>query len=97
MKSYPRAFRIAEVFQRELADILLKKIADPRLQGVTITRVVVSEDLKLATIFFDVWDNKQKVERALKGFDSAHHFIKRELAKRVRLKFMPELRFEVEI
>jgi len=96
MKNYPRAFRIAEVFQRELSNILLRKIADPRLQGVTITRVIISDDLKRATVFFDVLDKKQQLEKASKGFRSAHHLIKKELAKRIKLRFMPELHFEAE-
>jgi ribosome-binding factor A len=51
MRSYARSVRIAELFQREIADILMRKVGDPRLEGVTITRIEVSNDLKLATVF----------------------------------------------
>ncbi len=93
MKSYARSVRIAEAFQREMAEILMRKITDPRLEGVTITHVEVTEDLRLATIFFDIWKPEDDVETVLKGFKSAHALIKRELARRVRLKFMPKLQF----
>ncbi len=93
MRSYARSVRIAELFQREIADILMRKVGDPRLEGVTITRVEVSDDLKLATIFFDIWATEGDVEKVLRGFKSAHALIKRELARRVRLKFMPRLEF----
>lgn len=94
MGSYARASRIAGLFQREVADILLRKIADPRLQGVTITRVTLSVDLKQATIFFDVWGlEQQDTKKVLAGFESAQYLIKKELANRVRLKTMPKLKF----
>ena len=93
MRSYARSVRIAELFQREIADILMRKVGDPRLEGVTITRVEVSNDLKLATVFFDVWATGGDVESVLQGFKSAHALIKKELARRVRLMFMPRLEF----
>ncbi|MCD6319430.1 MAG: 30S ribosome-binding factor RbfA [Candidatus Desulfofervidaceae bacterium] len=94
MGNYARASRVAGLFQREMADILLRKIADPRLQGVTITRVVLSADLKQATIFFDIWGLEQRdAGRVLAGFESAQNLIRKELAQRVRLKTMPKLKF----
>ena len=94
MKPYSRSDRVGEHIRRSLAELLSNSIHDPRLDTVTISGVDVAADLKLATIHFTVSggddDTRQK---ALKGFQSAKGFVKRELAQRLGLRYMPELRF----
>ncbi len=91
MKPFSRADRVGEHIRRALSELLTKSIHDPRLATVTLSGVDVAADLKLATIHFTVSDGEPT--QALKGFKSAKGFVKRELARRLGLRYMPELRF----
>ena len=59
----------------------------------TITGVKVSRDLKQARIYFTTSGDSQKKGAAVKGFSSAHGFIKRALAHELDLKYMPDIKF----
>lgn len=90
MKPYARAERVAGLIQATLFDILLKSIKDPRLEQITITSVEMTNDLKLARIYFVTSGNP---EDAMAGFKKAHGFIKKNIAQELDLRYMPELRF----
>ena len=93
MNTYSRADRVSGLIQEVLSDLLKKNIHDPRLQMTTITKVKMSADLKLARIYFAIFGGGQKSEDAVNGFDSARGFIKRNLASRLGLRYMPDLKF----
>ena len=97
MKPFVRADRVSGQIQKELSDLLIKQIRDPRLDMATITGVKMSPDLKLARIYFTISgtfpDKEKTIANAVKGFDSALGFIKRTLAKQLGLRYMPDLRF----
>ncbi|MBT8373236.1 MAG: 30S ribosome-binding factor RbfA [Desulfobacterales bacterium] len=93
MNAFSRADRVSGLIQEALSDLLKKSIHDPRLQMATITKVKMSADLKLARIYFAIFGDDQKSEDAVNGFDSARGFIKRNLASRLGLRYMPELKF----
>ena len=93
MIPFARSDRVGGLIQQVLSGILKKDIGDPRLKTATITEVEVSRDLRLARIYFTTPGSKRKKEEAIKGFNSAHGFIKRALAKEVDLKYMPEIKF----
>jgi len=80
--------------KHELAEILMRKIKDPRVRSVTVTDVVVTDDLRNAKIFISSYDVDR--ESSLKGLQSAAAFIRSELGKRMRLKFMPEIIFRYD-
>jgi len=90
---FSRADRVSALIQEVLSDLLKKKIRDPRLAMATVTRVTMSPDLKLARIYFSIYGGSNKSEAAVLGFESAHGFIKRSLARRLRLRYMPDLKF----
>ena len=93
MTPFSRAERVSGLIQEVLSDLLKKRIHDPRLQMTTITKVKMSADLKLARIYFTIYGDRKKSEDAANGFDSARGFIKRNLARRLGLRYMPELKF----
>lgn len=93
MTPFSRADRVGGLIQKVLSDILKKNIRDPRLKMATITSVKVSRDLKQARIYFTTSGDSQKKGAAIKGFNSAHGFIKRVLAHELDLKYMPEIIF----
>ncbi|MGE0086627.1 MAG: 30S ribosome-binding factor RbfA [Desulfococcaceae bacterium] len=96
MKSYTRADRVGALIRDILADILRKHIKDPRLEMATVTGVKMSNDLKVAKIYFSISGGKDRVDGAKKGFESAAGFIKRSLAGQLELRYMPELRFSYD-
>ena len=93
MIPFSRADRVGGLIQEVLSDLLKKSIRDPRLAMVTITSVKMSRDLKLARIYFSIYGDSSKRDAAAKGFESARGFIKRSLARRLGLRYMPDLKF----
>lgn len=94
MKSYSRAERVAGLIQQTLSEILNRSVKDPRLEFTTITDVKVTRDLRIARVYFSTAGGEtEKVQEALQGFRSASGFVKAELAKRLELRYMPELEF----
>jgi len=85
-----RQKQISSLIQHELGDLLEKKVSDPRLDFVTITAVEVSANLRHAYVYVSTLGNKQEV---MAGFNHAASFLRRELAARLSLRYMPELTF----
>jgi len=93
MIPFSRADRVSGLIQEVLSNLLKKDIHDPRLKMVTITNVKMSRDLRLARIYFSIYGDNSKAEAAAKGFESARGFIKRSLAHKLSLRYMPDLVF----
>lgn len=87
-----RPKRVAEAIKNELTLLLLQQVADPRLTGVTVSRVEVAPDLKQARIFFTVPVGRESGP-ALKGMQRAKGFFRSHLAKMLNLRYTPELLF----
>lgn len=90
---YSRTDRVGGLIQEVLSELIKKDIHDPRLKMVTITKVKMSRDLKLARIYYSIYGGDTKTEAAADGFESARGFIKRSLAHRLSLRYMPDLSF----
>ena len=93
MTSFSRAERVSGLIQETLSDLLNKRIHDPRLHMATITRVKMSADLKSARIYYAIYGDEEKSKDAAKGFERARGFIKRILAPKLGLRYMPDLKF----
>ena len=76
-----------------LADLIRKGVNDPRLAQVTISGVTVNRDLRIAKVYFAAHGDAHDKQALLSGFESAKGFIKRELAKELGLRYMPDLKF----
>lgn len=85
-----RTQRLGHLIQAELAELLLRRVKDPRLAGVTLTGVDVSPDLSQAKVFFSLLEEDRRPE-VLKGFTAAAPFLRKELAERLSLKITPRL------
>ncbi len=90
---YSRADRVSGLIQQALSDILLKEVNDPRLEMATITHVKLTKDLRIARIYFSAPGGPEKIEAARNGFNSALGFVKASLARRIGLRYMPDLEF----
>jgi len=93
MKAFARSDRVSVLIQQVLSEILQKGINDPRLKMTTITNVKMSRDLRVARIYFAISGGEQSAEEAARGFESARGFVKRSLAGKLGLRYMPELKF----
>ena len=88
-----RAVRVGDHILKEIALVLLKKVNDPRVKGVTVTGIRLTDDLKLAKVYYSVMGQQNQVNRAQAGLDSAKGFVKREIALHMQLKHVPEIIF----
>jgi ribosome-binding factor A len=93
MATGKRAVRVGDLILREMAFLLLEKVKDPRVQGVTLTGIRLSNDLKQAKVFYSVLGEQGEIEKALKGLNSAKGFIKRQIGTRMELRYVPEILF----
>ena len=88
-----RAERVAGQVQKVVSDLLRRSIRDPRLATTTITGVKMSADLRIAKVYFTTAEGEDKAKQAGSGFQSALGFLKRQMARELKLKYMPDLQF----
>lgn len=92
MSTSHRIDRVESLIKEEISVILLQRLAMENLGFITITKVKVSHDLKIAKIYISIFE-KEKREHSLEKIISRSGFIRSELASRIRIKFIPELKF----
>jgi len=91
-----RSEKVADLIQREVAEMLVKSIKDPRIGFVTITKVTVSEDCRFAKVYFSVAGTLAERESSGKGLESAKGYVRKELGRRLRLRYTPEIVFQFD-
>ena len=73
---------------------MLRKVKDPRVKRLTITAVKVTHDLGQARIYYTLpRRDEERLDEVAKGLKSATGFVRAELAKRLRLRRVPEIHF----
>jgi ribosome-binding factor A len=95
MLPYKRSQRVSHLLREEVSDIVMHRIKDPRLGFLTVTDVDVTEDLKIARIYISIL-KEEEIEISLEILNSAKRFIRSELGKRLRMKFIPVLEFRLD-
>src|SRR5574340_836303 len=94
MPSKLRLQRIGDRIRQDLSEMLVMgKIRDPRIAGISITDVKVDRELSYADIYFSAVEGSERKQEALEGFASASGYIRRALAERIELRVFPRLRF----
>jgi len=91
-----RPGRLAEAIKKEVSDILLNDIKDPRIGFVTITLVDVTADLRYARVFASVMGSPEQQKAAEDALKRATGYIRSELGKRIRLRYTPEISFKLD-
>lgn len=94
-KESNRPRRVAELIRRELAS-MIRTLDDARTHQATITYVDVSPDLKSARVYFTLLAGAAGAEPVLDAFKRAASHLRRDLARRVSLRVVPELRFHFD-
>jgi ribosome-binding factor A len=91
-----RPERVGEEILQELAVLLVREVKDPGVGFVTLTRAKVSPDLQLVRIYYTlIGDDKAKRETH-RALERATPFLRRQIANSIRLRRVPELRFEFD-
>ena len=91
-----RSERVADLVRKEISEMLVRTIKDPRIGFVTITRVTVTEDCRSARIYYSVVGSPDEREQSLEGLNSAKGYIRRELGHRMKLKYTPDIVFQFD-
>jgi len=92
-----RVERLSKAIQQEISRLLEKDINDPRLSSlISITAVALSEDLRHARVYVSMLGDEEARTQALKGFEAASKFIKKEVATNLRMRVAPDFIFSYD-
>ena len=91
-----RIKRLNEQLKREIAEILLGEVKDPRVGPVTVTAVSAAPDLTLARVFVHPLGSDEERRETLAGLRAAAPFVRAELGRRLTIRRAPAVRFEVD-
>lgn len=91
-----RVDKIDSILLRELSVIISQEVNDPKLGFPTVTEVDVSPDLKNAKVYVSFLGKNYKKRDGIQALRQAKGFIKTQLAKRVRMRKIPDLTFVVD-
>ncbi len=91
-----RAVKVADVIKNELSILLVSKVRDQKLSDVSISRVEVTDDLKLARIFYTIFEGAKNRGQVQKSLDKAKGFMRSHLAKTMNMRYTPELQFRYD-
>jgi ribosome-binding factor A len=92
--TYKRADRVADQIRIEVADILMRKIKDPRVRSVTVTDVELTADLRIAHVFVTTMEKDAAERDVFAGLTKASGFVRAELGRRLSLRYLPEVIFK---
>jgi ribosome-binding factor A len=93
-----RVLRVGELIRHALADMLTRgEVHDPTIEGhmITVPEVRMSPDLRLATVYVMPLGGRD-VGEVVAALERNKRFLRGELARRVNLKFAPEIRFRAD-
>ena len=90
---FQRSQRVGEAIHKEISALLIKGLKDPRIGFVTITGVEVTPDLHLARVYFTAMGEEAAQRATQEGLTHSVPFLRRELGKRLRMRYVPDLMF----
>ena len=93
---FKRATQVAEEMKRAIVEIIANDLRDPRLGFITITGVELADDLRYGKVFISIFEDEPRQQQCLDGLNSAKGFIRRELGRKLGLRFTPEFDFRID-
>lgn len=91
-----RASRVAEELRKTITQILLEDLSDPRLGFLTVTKVEVTDDLRLGRIFYSVLGSEEQKAATSEALEEEVGFIRKLVAQRLDMRYAMEIRFELD-
>ncbi|GHO54653.1 30S ribosome-binding factor RbfA [Ktedonobacter robiniae] len=91
-----RQEKLGELIAAELSDLMRTRVKDPRVGFASITHVEVSGDLRHAKVMVSVMGTEEEQAATMQGLKNASGFLRRELAERITLRYMPDLIFKLD-
>ncbi|RXK19000.1 30S ribosome-binding factor RbfA [Macrococcus sp. DPC7161] len=88
-----RSERVGEQLKKELSEIINQKLKNPNIGFVTVTEVEVTGDLSIASVYITVLGEERDRKKSLEALEKSKGFMKSEIAKRMDLRIVPELKF----
>ena len=86
-----------KLLKRNISFIIHKRVKDPRIGFITVTRIALSNDLHNAKIYISILGSKKEQEDSMDGLKSASNFIRSELADELkRYRFVPYISFHYD-
>jgi ribosome-binding factor A len=91
-----RIQRISNLIKKEVAEMLIREVKDPRIGMVTITGATVSKDLRIAHIYYSALGSEKQIQDSTIGLRQATKFIQREIGRRIRMRYTPAIDFQFD-
>ncbi|MBF6612291.1 MAG: 30S ribosome-binding factor RbfA [Chloroflexi bacterium] len=91
-----RQIQVANAIQQHISYLLQRELKDPRIGFATITGVEVTGDLKYARVYVSVMGTPEEQRETMQAMTSGKGFIRRELANRMDIRFVPDLQFKLD-
>jgi ribosome-binding factor A len=88
--------RAKELIRQMVADLLMRRVKDPRVSEVSIIDVDLSADYSVAKIYYNIVGGSASLEEVQKGLESCKSFIRIQLKKGIRLRVIPDLVFQYD-
>jgi ribosome-binding factor A len=92
-----RLQKAAEAIREVVSMAIIADLRDPRIEGVTVTYVEVSPDMRLAKVHVSVMGDEKKQQLCLHGLQSSAGYLQSKLSDRIDTRYTPRLRFELDM
>ncbi|MEF9920826.1 MAG: 30S ribosome-binding factor RbfA [Erysipelotrichaceae bacterium] len=89
--------KIEGIIQKNVSEIIQFSLKDPKIGFITITDVSVTGDLSLATIYVSFLGQQARSEAGMKALERGKGYIRSELAKRMTIRKVPDLKFKIDV
>src|SRR5689334_5633266 len=94
--SFKRADKVSEAIRREISVMLTQEVKDPAINFATVTAVETADDLRHANIFVSILGDEETRQESMKGLERAKGFLRREIGRRLQLRYTPEIHFRLD-
>jgi len=91
-----RQDKVSKTLLREISSIIHDEVKDHRLGFITITDLELTQDLRCAKVYFSVLGSQQEQRQSILALEHAKGFIRRLVAQRIKLRFVPEIIFKID-
>ncbi|MGB8854383.1 MAG: 30S ribosome-binding factor RbfA [Pirellulales bacterium] len=91
-----RLLKAAAAVREVVSMAILAQVRDPRVRGVTVTRVEMAPDMRNATVHVSVMGTPAQQQLALRGLANSAGFLQSQIADKIETRYTPRLRFELD-